>query len=374
MNKLLQIVGVGFGAILQIAAAQAEPRSIAWTAESEHALIVNDIVAIAPGAYCLAGADLDTGLAQTHAIIQKLDSSRGKPAWVTRASLTERGFFQNRFTSCTFMGGSIYGLEEVDTQADSNASQTLIFVTRFDKQGRLTARKQLILDGKKPWSVGMVALDEDLYVLLGEQKSSTKTAGGGMRLISLSKSLDIQRTITIPNGSFFYPSKMLATAHGIFLVGPFSKSAEEQDAELASAKLSLNGKYLWAQRFAYAASKSAFSVNPHTQEIRVSAVLNGELQSQTVNAAGRLSEVIKVKSTACRALGHSSTADSTQTIALDCDKPPQLINTDQTTGVTTPITKLNQKPIKSFDLPESTLIVIRSDSDTPEYRFLEIKK
>ena len=359
MNKLLQIVGVGFGAILQIAAAQAEPRSIAWTAESEHALIVNDIVAIAPGAYCLAGADLDTGLAQTHAIIQKLDSSRGKPAWVTRASLTERGFFQNRFTSCTFMGGSIYGLEEVDTQADSNASQTLIFVTRFDKQGRRTARKQLTLDGKKPWSVGMVALDEDLYVLLGEQKSSTQTTGGGMRLISLSKSLDIQRTITIPNGSFFYPSKMLATAHGIFLVGPFSKSAEEQDAELASAKLSLNGKYLWAQRFAYAASKSAFSVNPHTQEIRVSAVLNGELQSQTVNAAGRLSEVIKVKSTACRALGHSSTADSTQTIALDCDKPPQLINTDQTTGVTTPITKLNQKPIKSFDLPESTLIVIQ---------------
>ena len=78
MNKLLQVVVVGFGVILQIAAAQAEPLSIAWTAESEHALIVNDIVAMAPGAYCLAGADLDTGLAQTHAIIQKLDSSRGQ--------------------------------------------------------------------------------------------------------------------------------------------------------------------------------------------------------------------------------------------------------------------------------------------------------
>ena len=75
------------------------------------------------------------------------------------------------------MGGSIYGLEEVDTQTDSNASQTLIFVTRFDKQGRLTARKQLILDGKKPWSVGMVALDEDLYVLLGEQNQVPKLPG-----------------------------------------------------------------------------------------------------------------------------------------------------------------------------------------------------
>ena len=156
-----------------------------------------------------------------------------------------------------------------------------------------------------------------------------------MRLISLSKSLDIQRAITIPNGSFFYPSKMLATAHGIFFGWTVFQERRRARCRARSAKLSLNGKYLWAQRFAYAANKSAFSVNPKTQEIRVSALLNGELQSQTVNAAGRLSEVIKVKSTACRALGHSSTAVSPQTIALDCDKPPQLINTDQTTGVTT---------------------------------------
>ena len=41
------------------------------------------------------------------------------------------------------MGGSIYGLEEVDTQADSNASQTLIFVTRFDKARTTYRSKQL---------------------------------------------------------------------------------------------------------------------------------------------------------------------------------------------------------------------------------------
>ncbi|MGE5453049.1 MAG: hypothetical protein ACM3VZ_14535 [Acidobacteriota bacterium] len=373
MNKRLPIIVLSVFASFHIAAACAETAAIYWTAKSEHTLVVNNIVTIAPGTYCLAGADLDTVSAHTHAVIQQLDASRNSPVWITDVPPSEKEFFQNRFTSCAIMGDSIYGLEEVDTQPSSTTSQTLLFVNRFDKQGRRTARKQVSIAAKKPWTIGFAAMGESLYALVGEQESKAKTPGG-MHLISMSSDLDVQRAISIPNGAFFYPSKMLTTEQGILLVGPFAKNAQEQDAELAAAKLSPNGKYLWAQHIPYPASKATYTMNPDTQEIRVSVIQNGELQSQAVNAAGRISVAINVKSTACRALGHAGSPDSPQILALSCDKPPQLVATSLSTGLTTPIKKLDQKPLKSFDLTESALIVMRSGNDTPEYQFLQIKK
>ena len=374
MNKLLQIVALTVLANVQVAIARAETQTITWTAESEHSLVVSNIESIAPGVYCMVGADLDTASAKTQAIIQQIDSSHPTPVWVTHAPLLEKGFFQNRFTSCALMGDSIYGLEEVDTQASASTSQTLVFVNRFDKQGRRTARKQVSVEVNKPWSIGFGSMGEQLYVLLGEQESKAKKAAGGMRLVSLSSDLNVQRTISILNGSFFYPSKMLATDQGYLLVGPFAKNAQEQDAELAAAKLTPTGKYLWAQHFPYSTSNATYTVNPGTREIMVSAIQNGELQSQTVDAAGRLYAPIRVKSTACRAVGHSSTPDSLSILALTCDKPPQLVNLAISTGVTTAIKKLDQKPVKSFDLAESAFIVMRPSSDAPVYQFLEIQK
>lgn len=374
MNKLLQIIGFVAFANLHTTIAHAETSTITWAAKNEHSLVVNNVAAIAPSVYCMVGADLDTALAKTQAIIQQLAPPRNSPVWVTHAPLAEKEFFQNRFTNCTAIGDSIYGLEEVDTQASSNTSQTLVFVNRFDNLGRRVDRKRINVGGNKPWSIGFGSTGEHLYVLLGEQESKAKNSQGGMILVSLSPDLEVERTVTISNGAFFYPSKMLATDQGIILVGPFSKNAQEQDAELAAAKLSPNGKYMWAQHFPYSTNKAIYTVNPLTQEIRVSAIQNGELQSQTINAAGRLSDPTNVKSTECRALGHAGSPSIPQILALNCDKPPQLVMTGLSTGATVPIKKLDQKPVKSFDLTESAFIVMRSGNDAPEYQFLQIQK
>lgn len=373
MNKLLQFISFIFIGLRGFTAS-AEVMPVTWRAQSEHVLVVSNITALVPDSYCLVGADLDTQSARTQAIIQVLNPTQSTPIWVTHASLNEKDFFQNRFTHCSAIGDSIYGVEEVDTQSSASLSQTLIFINRFNKEGHCIARKQVVIGTPKPWSIGLTAIGQTLYLLAGDKETQAKNSFAGMHLISLSSNLEDQRSVAIPNGAFFYPSKMLTLDRGLFLVGPFSKSAQEEDAELAAARLSLKGKYLWAQHFPYAANKAIYTLDPQTQEIRVSVIRNGVLESQSVNAEGKASNPVVLKSTACRALGHLGNLVRPQVLALNCGKPPQVTNTDLATGTVISFKKLDQKPLKYFDLPDSVFLVMRSNSDAPEYQFLQIKK
>lgn len=372
MTKFLHLMGLGL--LTYLSSATAAPAAVTWTAQNEHSLVVSDVSTIAPGAYCVVGADLDTQSARTQAVIQTINSAQSKPTWVTHAPLTEKGLFQNRFTSCSAIGESVYGLEEVDTQGSSGLSQTLIFVSRFDKEGHRIARKQVSIDAKRPWAIGLASSGQTLYLLVGEQETRTKNSLGGMRLVSMPAGLEDQHSITIFSGSFFFPSKLHVAEQGLFLVGPFAKNSQEQDAALAAASLTLNGKYRWAHHFPYPANKAAYSLNPHTLEARASFISNGELQSQAVNATGNATAPITVKSASCRAIGHADAPNTAQIFSLDCERPPHVVSTNLPNGNATAIHKLDQKPLKHFDLSDSVVLVTRSNGDTPEYQFLRIQK
>lgn len=376
MNNLHRII-ISLSAILgsQVTTAYAGDSVITWVAESEHALVVNNIAAIAQDTYCLVGSELDTQSARTTAIIQAINATKPIPAWVIRMQPADKTFFQNRFTACSAIDDSIYGLEEVDTQSGPTLSQTLFFINRFNKQGHHLARKQVNIDAKNPWTIGLSSYGERLHILIGEQETKYKNTTGGMHLVTTSSDLNAQQSIIIPGGSFFYPSKMLATEQNLFLVGPFARSSQEQDSELAAAKLSSNGKYIWAQHFTFPTNKAVYTLDSLSQDIRVTALQNGELQSQVVSTSGLLSSTtVGVQSTVCRPIANKGTARSPQVLALNCNKPQKIVTTDLATGLTTAVQVLDKKVIKTFDLPDAAFIVTRSNSDTSEYQFLRIPK
>ncbi len=375
INIRQTIIHILFLLSAQVTAAEANESAITWTAENEHALIVNDITAIAPDTYCLVGSDLDTRSARANAIIQTINATKFTPRWIARTPPVDKTFFQNRFTACSRIGESIYGLEEVDTQSGLTISQTLFFINRFDKQGHHLARKQVNIESKKPWTIGLSSYGERLYILLGEQETKYKGVMGGMRLISMPSDLNTQQSTSIPSGSFFYPSKMLMTEQNLFLVGPFAKNSQEQDAKLAAAKLSSNGRYLWAQHFTLPINKAVYALDSLSQEIRVSAIQNGELYSQVVSTSGLLSSTTaNVQTSACRPLANTGTASNPQVLVLNCSKPAKIMAIDLATGLTSAMQTLDKKIVKTFDLPDAAFIVTRSSSDTPEYQFLRISK
>lgn len=375
MNNICKkIISLSFLLSLQVTTADANESAITWATEDEHALIVNSITALAQDTYCLVGSDLDTQSARTNAIIQTINVTKSLPLWVARTPPADKTFFQNRFTACSGIGDSIYGLEEVDTQSGPTISQTLLFINRFDRQGHHLARKQVNIDAKKPWTIGLSSYGARLYILIGEQETKYKNAMGGMRLISMPPDLNTQQSTTIPSGSFFYPSKMLVTEQNLFLVGPFARNSQEQDSKLTAAKLSSTGKYFWVQHFTLPENKAVYTLDSLSQEIRVSAIQNGELQSQVVSTSGLLSSANANVQSACRPLANIGTASNPQVLVLNCGNPQKIMVTDLASGLTTAIQTLDRKIVKTFDLPDATFIVTRSRSDATEYQFLRISK
>lgn len=195
---------------------------------------------------CASGYLLDIDGAKTMALGVVLNRRTGKVEFAQTLKPDSK-FFQNRFVGCFAVGKNIRFVEEVDTQSQQEASQTLIYLASMSGSSGYR-RNALWEDGKRSWLIG-IAADPTMPAVLVGHGGKDNEANMSIHRATEDSVAKQKSFVMVQHGSFLPGSRVVLDGQKFIVAGRFSKTGIASESESAAASISSQGRYLWSHRF-----------------------------------------------------------------------------------------------------------------------------
>ncbi|WP_028104670.1 hypothetical protein [Pseudoduganella violaceinigra] len=199
---------------------------------------------------CLASDHFDPDAAQNGAELTVVDYQRNAVLWTKRIA-APNGFASLRAKQCVFDGDNVYLLANANTRSQSTLNQTLVYVYRFDVQGKELGHKELSLPGRNRYGYAIGASPFGVVVAGYSKDEDGDAEYNSTFTVSLDKKLGVGTVSLRKTGAFASSAAARFVGDQLYIAGEFvpaKLNKQDYAIDYAQSRILSNGGYAWSVR------------------------------------------------------------------------------------------------------------------------------
>lgn len=325
---------------------------------------VRQITPLDGGKLCIVGQSMDPdGDLQSRGTISMVDAAHGRLLW-QKVVKAPAGNAAMRFVACRVAGEAIYVAANVDTHSEQSLNQSLVYLYRFDSEGKVIASQQLVTGSTNALVYGIEADANGVRAAGIATGVKAERASNAIFFATLDRDLKNMQVSKIEKGAYAADAVTRLDGGVLLAAGNFAPASAAVDAfsnDYAISKI-VAGKYQFSVRPQQAKADDVASAISAAGEIVSLGVIGKQSTLSLVGADGKLRDSRQLDSSYCHTGSISADAGTVYAVRSPCGRsqdPSRLVAIARKSGAETIVKGIVGEPVHVLASGSEVLVIAR---------------